>query len=188
MLNRKARVRKARKSTHWSDRAAAARSDLGSGTLALERTKSLQERNERAQRIANLKQANKDLYTLFTDMDTDNDGCLDTEEVYCRMTKMRGDVSEEFVEQMMSMVDSDGDGHIDFEEFVLASAAQRSTVCCVCIQSRPALVLGAVESAVFKRALTEEARHPIESVALAAPSWLAAGSEPEPEPEPGAGP
>ena len=131
MLNRKARVRKARKSTHWSDRAAAARSDLGSGTLALERTKSLQERNERAQKIANLKQANKDLYTLFTDMDTDNDGCLDTEEVYCRMTKMRGDVSEEFVEQMMSMVDSDGDGHIDFEEFVLASAAQRSTVLCL---------------------------------------------------------
>ena len=107
MLNRAPREKRVNTSTHWCDRAAVARSDLGSGTLQLVRTKSLQERQQTAMKIDMLKKDNQDLWKLFSQLDSSGVGSFGRDALWSQMNQMAPGVeslSEEFVAKIFEEV------------------------------------------------------------------------------------
>ena len=65
--------------------------------------------------IEELKKEKPELWEKFSALDGDFSGGLDKDELWCQLSKTPG-VTEEFADQMISMIDTNGDGVIDFNE------------------------------------------------------------------------
>ena len=66
---------------------------------------------------------------VFKDLDKNGNGLISASELKAICDELTGDdedmVSQKEVDQMISLVDRNGDGQIDFEEFVQAMTAER---------------------------------------------------------------
>jgi len=75
--------------------------------------------------------------TIFKDMDADQNGKIDTDELKAAMAKLGVELKASEVKDMMTEADEDGDEHIDPDEFVNLCLAEverylrRSSTCAV---------------------------------------------------------
>lgn len=58
------------------------------------------------------------LRETFESYDADGSGCIDGNELKMLMAQLGKDMSEDMANEMISQVDQDGNGEIDFEEFI----------------------------------------------------------------------
>ena len=63
----------------------------------------------------------KGLKQMFTNMDTDNSGTITYEELKAGLAKLGSKLSEAEVKQLMEAADVDGNGSIDYVEFITAT-------------------------------------------------------------------
>ncbi|KAJ4976326.1 hypothetical protein NE237_001432 [Protea cynaroides] len=63
----------------------------------------------------------KGLKTMFANLDTDNSGTITYEELKSGLTRLGSKLSEAEVKQLMEAADVDGDGTIDYIEFITAT-------------------------------------------------------------------
>ncbi|XP_033736475.1 calmodulin-A-like isoform X1 [Pecten maximus] len=63
-----------------------------------------------------------ELEAAFSIFDTDNDGCITTDELATVMRSMGGVTTEEELQEMIQEADADGSGDIDLEEFLALMA------------------------------------------------------------------
>ena len=66
----------------------------------------------------------EELKKAFAVMDTNGDGVVTKEELKNLLKGLGEDVSDEVVDEMIKMADENGDGKIQFEEFVKAATAE----------------------------------------------------------------
>ena len=75
--------------------------------------------------------SNEEMEQAFARADIDENGLIDSNEVYTIIDQLADDDDDELtmekVEEMIRMVDRDGDGKISFEEFVQAVTAEKET-------------------------------------------------------------
>lgn len=57
-------------------------------------------------------------------MDANNDGVVEKEELQSLLKGLGEDVGEDVVNEMMQLADCDGDGKVNFDEFVKAATAE----------------------------------------------------------------
>lgn len=62
----------------------------------------------------------KFLFEIFKELDKNNDGVIESIELY-EALRTRKDVSEERVKFLMRIIDTNGSGHIDYTEFLVAA-------------------------------------------------------------------
>ena len=70
-----------------------------------------------AEQTAELKKA-------FEVMDTNKDGVVTKDELMGLLKGLGEDVTDEVVDEMINIADANGDGKIDFEEFVKAATSE----------------------------------------------------------------
>ena len=58
----------------------------------------------------------------FNQLDVDGNGVINVEELGTAMKSIGKDTSEENLQTMITLVDKDGDGKIDFDEFLIMIA------------------------------------------------------------------
>jgi calcium-dependent protein kinase len=63
----------------------------------------------------------KGLKQMFMNMDTDNSGTITYEELKAGLAKLGSKLSEAEVKQLMEAADVDGNGSIDYVEFITAT-------------------------------------------------------------------
>ena len=76
--------------------------------------------------------SNEEMEDAFARADIDGNGLIDSTEVYAIVDKLTEDedadpLTMEEVDEMIRMVDRDGDGKISFEEFVQAVTAEKQS-------------------------------------------------------------
>jgi Ca2+-binding EF-hand superfamily protein len=68
--------------------------------------------------------ASEDLRELFAKYDLDGDGRIDREELRAALTEQRGKApTDRSLDATLAALDDDGNGHIEFDEFVRAMTA-----------------------------------------------------------------
>ena len=73
-----------------------------------------------AKRLKNRKEdENKYLKSLFSTLDRNNNGLISIHEIRYIVTHSTGNISENDIETIMKEADTDGDGLISFEEFMM---------------------------------------------------------------------
>ena len=73
-----------------------------------------------AKRLKNRKEdENKYLKSLFSTLDRNNNGLISIHEIRYIMTHSNGNIGENDIETIMKEADTDGDGLISFEEFMM---------------------------------------------------------------------
>ena len=66
----------------------------------------------------------EELKKAFAVMDTNGDGVVTKEELKGLLKGLGEDVSDDVVDEMIKIADENGDGKIQFEEFVKAATAE----------------------------------------------------------------
>ena len=66
----------------------------------------------------------KDIYDAFRVFDKDSNGFISPAELRYVMTKMGQELTDEEVDQMIQEADLDGDGHVNYREFVKMMTAK----------------------------------------------------------------
>ena len=65
-----------------------------------------------------------ELRKAFDVMDENKDGTVSKEELKQLLSGMGEEVSDDVINEMISIADENGDGKVDFEEFVKAATAE----------------------------------------------------------------
>ena len=81
--------------------------------------------NSRIKKMSKLSaEQTAELKKAFEVMDTNKDGVVTKDELMSLLKGLGEEVTDEVVDEMISIADENGDGKIDFQEFVKAATAE----------------------------------------------------------------